>query len=187
MEISITTLIVIAIMLVAAGLLLLLVWPLFQAGKSKDSGSSVTVKGNDSIVTVRSAGGDVSVFFGQGEQSRAEQIVPAAAMSDSAAEQEVTILDELRDPGTSPDRRAAIEKELLALGYRIERKPQAPRTTSGKMASQKEADNRPERKPASEKPSEPDEDSHDTPSNDSVDEGLGEQEPQFDDFYAPSE
>lgn len=188
MEISITSLIVLAITLVAAGVLLLLVWPMFTAGKSKNSGPSVTVKGGDSIVTVRSAGGgDVSVFFSTSESSRAEQIVPARSMDDRQAEEEVTILDELRDPDTPAERKAAIEKELLSLGYTIARKPSAPTVTSGKMAGEKTQDKRPEQKPASSKPSEPDDDPDDDSSDKGVDEGLGEQEPQFDGFYAPSE
>jgi len=186
MEFSITTMIVLSIILMAAGVLLLLLWPVISASKDQSQGQSVTVKGTSgSIVTVRNAaGGDFSVIFDNSSQSASEQVVPASVVSDRAAEEEVTIIDELKDPRTSAQRKKAIEDELLSLGYRIVgRKPSEP-TTLGKPDSQKPGETRPQEKPASTKPSESD-DSADSSSK-GVDEGLGEQEPQFDDFYDPS-
>lgn len=188
MEISITSLIVLAITFVAAGLLLLIVWPLLASRQSQGSGPCVTVKGGESIVTVRNAGGgDFSVIFSSGS-SNDEQVIPAAPMSDKDAEEEVTILDELRDPDTPSERKAAIEKELLALGYKINRRQHSPRQKASKADSSPEGTHRPQRKQASAKPSEsPDDDADDHSAPEGVDAELGEQEPQFDDFYAPSE
>ena len=188
MEISITSLIVLAITFVAAGLLLLIVWPLLASRHSTDSGPSVTVRGGESIVTVRSAGGgDFSVIFSSGS-SKDEQVIPAAPMSDKDAEEEVTILDELRDPDTPSERKAAIEKELLALGYQITRHQHSPKQQVSKADSSPEGEHRPQRKQASAKPSEsPDDDADDHFASEGVDADMCEQEPHFDDFYAPSE
>ena len=86
------------------------------------------------------------------------------------------------------ERKAAIEKELLALGYKINRRQHSPRQKASKADSSPEGTHRPQRKQASAKPSEsPDDDTDSHSASEGVDAALGEQEPQFDDFYAPSE
>lgn len=188
MEISITSLIVLAIAFVAAGLLLLIVWPLLAQRHSTDSGPSVTVRRGESIVTVRSAGsGDFSVIFSSAS-SKDEQVIPAAPMSDRDAEEEVTILDELRDPDTPSERKAAIEKELLALGYRITRRQQSPRPKVGKANSSPEGKHKKQRRQASAKTSEShDDDTDEQSASEGIDADLDGLEPPFDDFYAPTE
>lgn len=185
MDIPITTIAIMAMLLIMAGCSLLIVWP-YVPRRPKKQEPHVTVKGGGSIVTVRNAGGgDFSVIFSSG-QSEDEQVVPASTMDDKKAEEEVTILDELRDPRTPSERKAAIERELLALGYQIARRSRVVQTNTGKASSSPEGDGRPIRKQASSKPSEPSDDDADAPSlSEGVDEGLFEQEPQFDDFYAP--
>lgn len=187
MEISITTLTLLAVTFVTVGLVLLTVWPMLFPKHSAPKGPTVTVKDGASIVTVRNAGGgDFSISFSS-KLSADEDVIPASAMSDTEAENEITVLDELRDPNTPAERKAAIEKELLDIGYKLIDKRASVQNNQTEKVEPAEQVSKPERKEASSKPGEPDDEPSEGDHPEGVDEGFGDMEPQFDDFFPPSE
>lgn len=184
MEISTISLVVIAITMICAGLILSLLWPLIAAHqpRSQSEGASITVHNKGSIVTLRNApGSNLEVFFEESVQ-QSPAIVPTPIGADTEAEREKTMVDELRDPNTTRERRAEIEKELLSLGYeRVSEKDRQPRDSSEPSNA---PERRPEKKPSSEKPGEPDHEEPHPSEGASAAEGQGEADPQFgEDFY----
>jgi len=185
METSIILLIM-SIILVAIGIRLMVTLSPRPSSGKEEKGASVTVSGKRAVVTVRNAtGGDVKVFFDEPSVQEDDRVIPYSGMEDRNAEEEVTILDELRNPKTPRERKAQIETELLALGYRIVQKPNANPGKGVKPKGQATPEHRPEKKPSSEKPSEPEDGNNNK--QDGTDEGLGEQEPRFESYHVQSD
>jgi len=180
-------LLVLSAILVAIGIRIMGTFSIKPSPQEEEQGPSVTVSGKSAVVTVRNAGGgDVRVFFGNQTSQEEDRVIPYSGTEDRSAEEEVTILDELRNPATPPERKAEIETELLSLGYRIVSKPQAVQQNTMEPKGQVVPDNRPEQKPSSDKPSEKDDsDSNNKPEG--TDEGLGEQEPDFEPYHVQSD
>lgn len=184
MDTSTIPLVVTAITMICAGLILYLLWPLIASHlpKEQQEGASITVHNKGSIVTLRNAPGvGLDVYFETSVQ-QSPSIVPTPIGEDREAEREKTVVDELRDPNTTKERRAEIEKELLSLGY--ERVSESARVPLDSPKPSEAPVQRPQIKPSSEKPGEPDHDeSHPVEGADTA-EGQGEADPQFgEDFY----
>lgn len=187
METATFSLVVVSVTIMAAGILVYLLWPLISSRHQKSSRESakVTVHAHDgSVVTLRNAPGSaVDVWFESSTQ-QSPSIVPTPVGADPEAEKEVTVLDELRDPSTSRERRREIEEELKAIGYQFVQREEVQVTQP--QHTQEPPKSRPQEKPSSAKPGEPDSD--DSHPQEGVDEGLDEAEPQFDDgFIIPTE
>ena len=152
-------------------------------GKPKgedDSMPSVTVSGKSAVVTVRNAaGGDLRLFFGEASPDGSSRAMPLAAAEDTAAENEVTILDELRNPDTPAQRKAAIEADLEALGYRIVKKAPGVKPKAVKVETPRKTEVPQKIEPTPEGPAKD--------NTGGTDEGLGEQEPQFEQYRVQQE
>lgn len=187
METTSFSLVVLAFIIMAAGFLFYLLWPLISSGRWKSSAphAKVTVHGHDgSVVTLRNAPGSaVDVWF-ETSTAQSPTIVPTPVGADTQAEKERTVLDELRDPQTSAQRRQEIEEELKAIGYQFIKREEVHADSTRTV--EEVPPRRPQQKPSSDKPGEADSD--DSHSQQGMDEGLEEAEPQFDDdFIIPTE
>lgn len=98
------------IILLIIAIVLVVIW----IGAPERGRDSVSISDGRSVVTVRNAGGTgLTVTFGNTPE------VPLECGAEPFAEEEVTVLDMLRDPRTPEKVRRLIESNLEELGYQV--------------------------------------------------------------------
>lgn len=116
-----TALICLSVAVLAAG-----VYILMQPSSPSGGGHQVTIKNDGSVITVRSAGsGNITVTFDPADLPAEHDPVELRPGDDTAAEGEVTLLEEFLSPHTSRERKREIMKYLSELGYKFSMKEEA--------------------------------------------------------------
>ena len=109
-----TALVCLSIAMLLAGIVIAMLPPASKGNQK------ITIRRDQSVVTVRSAGSsDISISFDPtdlGPQAPPAELSPGM---ESFAEGERSLLDELLDPATAPERRRELARLLRSLDYKV--------------------------------------------------------------------